>query len=83
MKRNVKDIATYCNFMDLIYNPKSHKLLGGNVYDKQLGNVNLARIFNDIKELFFIIFRYNTCILIMLLKISYLLEIYPKTFMDK
>lgn len=46
--------------MDLIYNPKSCKLVGGNVYDKQLGNVNLARIFNDIKELFFIIFRYNT-----------------------
>lgn len=68
--------------MDLIDNPKSYELVGGNVYDKQLGNVNLARIFNDIKELFFIIFRYNTGF-DYFLKITYLLEIYPKTFMDK
>lgn len=58
-------------FMDLIHNPKSYKLVGGKVYDKQLGNVNLAKIFNDIKELFLVIFRHNICILIMLLNITY------------
>lgn len=47
--------------MDLICNPTSYKRTREEkeVYEQQLGNVNMAGMISNVEELFFIVFRYN------------------------